>query len=208
MVGTRGAEGKVSLSEPWLTLVFVPPAMEADDSIRGCLACCHAVAGGAGGVTGERKGKSTPPLANERKWGVVVAEYAYSPHIRALCRVAVKVACGFSISDRYWVVKLAEICPTGELDGCYPRATAVNRELFPVSLFPLMVCQDLNISANGGLWGVPQSLALLQDSPEKLSLLQQHCHCYIVKLFVDNIVSSWACWVHFELRPFHMGDWD
>ena len=65
MVGTRGAEGKVSLSEPWLTLVFVPPAMEADDSIRGCLACCHAVAGGAGGVTGERKGKSTPPLANE-----------------------------------------------------------------------------------------------------------------------------------------------
>ena len=86
----KGRRGWVSLSEPGLTLVFVPPAMEADDSIRGCLACCHAVAGGAGGVTGERKGKSTPPLANERKWRVVVAEYAYSPHIRALCRGVVK----------------------------------------------------------------------------------------------------------------------
>ena len=43
---------------------------------------------------------------------------------------------------------------------------------------------------------------------KKLFLLQQHCHCYIIKLFVDNIVSSWACWVHFELRPFHVGDWD
>ena len=31
----------------------------------------------------------------------------------------------FSISDRYWVVKLAEICPAGLLDGSWPRGTTL-----------------------------------------------------------------------------------
>ena len=44
--------------------------------------------------------------------------------------------------------------------------------------------------------------ALVQDSSEKkLSLLQQHCHRY---LLVNNIVTSWACWMHFELLTFHV----
>ena len=46
-----------------------PLAMEADDSIRGCLACCHAGREGGRGCYRGSKGEvtATPPLASQRK---------------------------------------------------------------------------------------------------------------------------------------------
>ena len=41
----------------------------------------------------------------------------------------------FSISDRYWVVKLAEICPARLLDGSWPRGTTLIWELSLVFSF-------------------------------------------------------------------------
>ena len=57
-----------------------PLAMEADDSIRGCLACCHAGRGGEGVLPGiERGSQSDPTLGQPTK---VLAKYANSSHIR------------------------------------------------------------------------------------------------------------------------------
>ena len=68
----------------------------------------------------------------------------------------------FSISDRYWVVKLAEICPAGLLDGSWPRGTTLIWELSLVFSFLQFTARLDNKSR---LWGFSESVALLQNSP-------------------------------------------